>query len=172
MIDIDAAKVLSSQLAKETIKSKEEMLLIDDMLNAIWYSNHAPETITQPEDIQYRYDVYDHPQYINNLDVCFKYYTRINLLTSLKFFRDLKIAPATILDLYGGDGRASALLATAFPNAMVYYHQTAKAQIELAHALFDKLQLKNVAHTDKALPVEAIFAFECFDAAFYRIEVP
>jgi len=163
MICIKEAKELSSKLAKACTTSKDDMHKVDSMLSAIWYANHSINTTLHPMDIEYPYNVYDHPQYINNLDVCFKYYTRLNLLTSLKFFNALNIAPKTIIDLYGGDGRASALLATAFPNSIVYYHQTAEAQIKLALDLFAALGLCNIVHVKKPIAVEAIFAFECFE---------
>lgn len=163
MIYIENAKQLSSKFAKDCAKSKAEMLQIDAMLNTIWYSNHTPDTTMHPLNIAYKFDIYDHPQYVNNLDVCFKYYTRLNVITALRFFNDLNITPSTILDLYAGDGRSSALLATAFPTSKIYYHQTAIAQINSAKNLFALLNLRNIEHVDNIVPSNTVFAFECFE---------
>lgn len=166
MICIEDAKKQSSVYAKACTKSKAEMLEVDDILNDIWYANHHIGSTEHPKDIAYNFSVYDHPKYINNLDVCFKYYTRINLITSLKFFKDLNIMPKTILDLYGGDGRSSVVLAKAFPNSTIYYHQTAPAQVERAKVLFGllgQIGINNIQHVETPVPVDAVFAFECFE---------
>lgn len=145
--------------------SKAEFQQEHDRIEAEWYL--AIEPGVAPQDQKYAYEVYSDPMYPYLMLDCFKGWTRATVVNTVTFFENVKdrlnCKVDSILDVFGGLGQSSIVLAKAFPDTQILLHGTDEAQLAVARALIKKFDTPNVRIVNKPEPASVVFAMEAME---------
>lgn len=160
--------VLQAKLGIQPCNIRSEKFIeIHDALQDRWYASYDPAG--DPRDQNYDYGVYSDPLYPYLMLDCYRGWSRSNVVNTVKFIRTLrengllKQDPETFLDVFAGTGQTSIVLAKAFPDSRIFFHNTDAAQIEVMRELMHRYNVDNVTAVKEPLPAEVVFAMEAIE---------
>ena len=163
----EAHRLLADKLGVPKI-TKEMIEETDKRLNELWYSGFDHKT--NPRDQKIDYSCYSDPEYPFITHVCFKDWSRSNTVNAVKFFKNIGHNPTSFLDVFGGNGGTSVILAASFPKSKIYFHNSNDEQIELMHKLAKCFGVKNIQVTKELRPAECVLAFEALEHVSTPVE--
>lgn len=134
------------------INMRSDYKVIHDRLFEDWYST-------------FDHKVYSDTDYIFVPLDCFKGWTRNNVINTIKYFHKISVAPKSILDLFGGTGQSTILLALAFPESEVYYFNSDSTQNKVFEKLVEKYKVLNIKIVNDLTLVkpECVVAYEAIE---------
>ena len=155
-------KQFASELTKQIPNlSKQDFQVIHDRLWNQWYDSFDRDA--DPRTQMPDYSVYDDPDYIHITQACFKGWSKANTLNIIKFFKTINHTPSSVLDVFGGIGLTSILLAKAFPETQIFYHNTDPAQTQICRELCLKFGISNVQCVSELKQAEVVVALEAME---------
>ena len=163
----EAHALLAAQLGVPKI-TKEMIEATDKRLSEMWYSKVDSEKSPLDQDIDY--GCYSDSEYPFITHVCFKGWSRGNTVNAVKFFKNIGYNPSSFLDVFGGNGGTSVILAASFPESKILFHNSNDAQIDLMKRLAKKFGVKNIQVTKELKPAECVLAFEALEHVSTPIE--
>lgn len=163
----ESHRLLANRLG--VAKITQEMIdETDDRLRDVWYSGFNPTVDPRQQNIDYA--CYSDPKYPLITHTSFKGWSRGNTVNAVKFFHNIKHTPASFLDVFGGNGGTSVILAASFPDSKVYFHNSNEDQIDLMRKLAKVFNVKNIHVTKTLKPAECVLAFEALEHVSTPVE--
>jgi hypothetical protein len=109
------------------------------------------------------WSIYADPGYLTMTVFCFSNWSKRNALATIKFFNDLDICPKSIVDVFGGNGQSTVLLAKAFPTSEVIYFNTDAEQPAIVTLLKERFKAENLTITNQLSGAECVCAFDAME---------
>lgn len=137
-------------------------------LNALWYA--SIDSNLDPREQKYWYDVYANTDYMYIMQDCFRHHSKYVTLSIINFFNHINYKPKSFIDVFGGVGQAAIIIAKAFPDSKVFYHNINETQTAICKEICKRYNIENVVHTEELVSAECIIALEALEHVVNPIE--